>query len=70
MCPDGGETGSCEMVLEAVFPNMAPDIIQIETGWDLRVAENITEIDPPTAEELALLRRLDPHSFYLTPGRY
>jgi hypothetical protein len=25
---------------------------------------------PPTHEDLALLRRLDPHHFYLTPGRY
>jgi len=68
--PDGGETGSCEMVLEAVFPNMAPDVVQIETGWELRVADNVAEIEPPTDEELALLRRLDPHHFYLTPGRY
>lgn len=68
--PDGGETGSCEMRLEAVFPNMAPDVVQIETGWELRVAANVAEIAPPTDDELALLRRLDPHHFYLTPGRY
>ena len=68
--PDGGESGSCEMVLEAVFPNMEPDVVQIETGWDLRVAAQVREIKPPTAEELTLLRRLDPHFFYLTPGRY
>lgn len=68
--PDGGESGTCEMVLEAVFPNMAPDVVQIETGWELRVAGNVREIEPPTDEELTLLRRLDPHFFYLTPGRY
>ncbi|MBK6662722.1 MAG: hypothetical protein IPG47_08175 [Thermoflexaceae bacterium] len=67
--PDGA-TGSCEMVLERVFPNMDPDIVRLETGWDLRVAPNITEVPPPTGEELTLLRRLDPHHFYLTPGRY
>jgi len=49
---------------------MAPDVVQIETGWELRVADNMAEIEPPTDEELALLRRLDPHHFYLTPGRY
>ncbi len=68
--PDGGESGSCEMVLEAVFPNMAPDIVQIETGWELRVADDVREIEPPSAEELSLLRRLDPHTYYLVPGRY
>lgn len=67
---DGGESGSCEMVLEAVFPNMDPEIVKLETGWDLKVAERVTEIEPPTAEELTLLRRLDPYHFYLTPGRY
>jgi glutaconate CoA-transferase subunit B len=68
--PDGGETGSCDMVLEAVFPNMTPEVVQIETGWELSVAQGVREIEPPTAAELALLRRLDPHHFYLTPGRY
>lgn len=65
-----GDDGSCDMVLEGVFPNMDPDIVRLETGWELRIAANVTEIEPPTAEELKLLRRLDPHHFYLTPGRY
>ena len=68
--PDGGATGSCEMVLEAVFPNMDPEIVKFETGWDLKVSDTVREIDPPTREELELLRRLDPHTFYLVPGRY
>ncbi|MBI2766072.1 MAG: CoA-transferase subunit beta [Chloroflexi bacterium] len=68
--PDGGETGSCEMVLEAVFPNMDPDIVKLETGWNLRIADEVSELEPPTVEEIALLRRLDPHGFYLVPGRY
>jgi glutaconate CoA-transferase subunit B len=68
--PDGGETGTCEMVLDAVFPNMDPEVVKIETGWDLAVAPEVGEIEPPTAEELSLLRRLDPYHFYLTPGRY
>lgn len=68
--PDGGESGSCEMVLEAVFPNLDPEIVQLETGWELKVAERVRQIEPPTGEELALLRRLDPHTYYLTPGRY
>jgi glutaconate CoA-transferase subunit B len=67
---DGGESGSCEMVLEALFPNMTPDVVQMETGWDLRIAPSLREIEPPTVDEIALLRRLDPYQFYLTPGRY
>lgn len=67
---DGGETGTCEMVLEGVFPNMEPEIVQIETGWELAVPAGVSEIEPPRREELELLRRLDPHRFYLVPGRY
>ncbi len=68
--PDGGDTGSCEMVLEAVFPNLDPDVVQAETGWPLKVAETVREVEPPTNDELTLIRRLDPYHFYLTPGRY
>jgi glutaconate CoA-transferase subunit B len=68
--PDGGGSRSCEMVLEAVFPNITPEVVQLETSWDLLVANGVREIEPPTAEELTLLRRLDPANFYLRPGRY
>jgi glutaconate CoA-transferase subunit B len=68
--PDAGESGSCEMVLEAVFPNIDPDIVQLETSWPLRTSATVCEIDPPTAGELTLLRRLDPYQHYLAPGRY
>jgi glutaconate CoA-transferase subunit B len=68
--PDGGESGSCEAILEAVFPGMSPEVVQIETGWELRIADDLRELDPPSADELALLRRLDPYNYYLVPGRY
>lgn len=68
--PDGGESGSCEIVLEAVFPNLDPEVVKIETGWDLAVADEVHEIEAPTADELSLLRRLDSHHYYLLPGRY
>ncbi len=68
--PDGGETGSCEMVLEGVFAGMDPEVVQAQCGWPLKVAPNVREIEPPTDEELATLRRIDPYHFYLTPGRY
>ena len=68
--PDRGETGSCEMVLEAVFPNIDVDVIRALVQWDLKVETYLREVEPPTIEELALLRRLDPFMFYLTPGRY
>jgi acyl CoA:acetate/3-ketoacid CoA transferase beta subunit len=34
-------------------------------GWDLRVAPAVTELDPPTADELAALRTWDPRGWFL-----
>jgi glutaconate CoA-transferase subunit B len=65
-----GESGSCEMVLDGVFPNLDAEVVQAETGWELRVAPEVGQVEPPTVAELSLLRRLDPYHFYLVPGRY
>lgn len=65
-----GDDGSCEMVLEAVFPNLDAGVVRAMTGWDLKVDAETREVEPPSLEELALVRRLDPYQFYLTPGRY
>ena len=67
---DGGITGSCEMVLQAVYENIDPETVRAETGWALRIAPDLRQIPPPTTDELSLMRRLDPYQFYLTPGRY
>jgi glutaconate CoA-transferase subunit B len=34
-------------------------------GWDLRVAPAVTELDPPTADELRSLRSWDPRGWFL-----
>jgi glutaconate CoA-transferase subunit B len=68
--PDGGETGSCEPVLEAVFPGIEPETVQALVPWPLRVSTQVREVEPPTREELRLVRRLDPFRHYLAPGRY
>ena len=39
--------------------------IKENCGWDLKVAETVEEIVPPTAEELAILRSLDPQGFFI-----
>ncbi len=68
--PDGGETGTCEMTLESTFPGLEPDTVQAQCGWPLRISNGVKEIEPPTTDEVALLRRLDPYQFYLRPDRY
>lgn len=67
---DGGRTGSCEMVLQTVFPGIDAETVAAMVPWELRVADDLGETSPPTVEELAWVRRLDPMSMYLRPGRY
>ena len=48
-----------ELTLVAVHPGVAVDEVVAQTGWDLSVADDVHETDPPTAEELAALRALE-----------
>ena len=57
--PDG------ELSLTALHPNKTIEEAQANTGWPLKIAEPIRVTEPPTADELALLRELDPHGIYL-----
>jgi acyl CoA:acetate/3-ketoacid CoA transferase beta subunit len=36
-------------------------------GWDLVVADEVVELEPPTADEVETLRRWDPQGFFLRP---
>src|SRR5262249_3951263 len=49
-----------EMVLASVHPGATVDEVAAQTGWPLRLAVDVTETPPPTAEELAMIRRFDP----------
>jgi glutaconate CoA-transferase subunit B len=42
--------------------------VRRQTGWPLRLAPELGETPPPTAEELAMIRRFDPEGFW-TRGR-
>jgi glutaconate CoA-transferase, subunit B len=47
-----------ELVLTRVHPGVSADKVRSETGWDLRMASDLTETDSPTDEELRVLRGL------------
>lgn len=49
---------SNELNLVATHPGVDVDHVRAETGWDLKLTAQLTVTDPPTAEELALLRGL------------
>ena len=47
-----------ELTLVAVHPGVSAEDARQATGWELRVAGDLRETDPPTAEELDALRSL------------
>ena len=67
---DGGETGSCEMVLDATFPGVTVEEVVDIVPWDLRIADDVKHIEPPTEEELSAINRLDADREHRVPGRY
>jgi glutaconate CoA-transferase, subunit B len=52
------DPGSCELVLTAVYPGVSAAEVRERTGWDLRVAAGLEEVEPPRPAELAVLRDL------------
>src|SRR5574340_1653701 len=58
------ETG--ELVLTALHPGITADQVRENTGWNLRSRGTIRITEPPTGEELRILREeLDPQGIYL-----
>lgn len=57
-----------ELVLASTHPGVSVAEVRARTGWDLRTAPRVDETEPPSAEELAVIRRFDPEGFW-TRGR-
>ena len=51
---------SREMVLASHHPGVTVKQIKAETGWPLKIAENVSETLPPNDDELAAVRKYDP----------
>jgi glutaconate CoA-transferase subunit B len=57
-----------EMVLESIHARAGITLedVRSNTGWDLKVSENLRETVPPTPEELRLLReKVDPEGMFI-----
>ncbi|MHC1724826.1 MAG: CoA-transferase subunit beta [Syntrophobacteraceae bacterium] len=55
-----------EMYLETVHPKVTVEEVKANTSWDLQVAPTVTETEPPTAEEIRIIREeLDPYGIYI-----
>jgi glutaconate CoA-transferase subunit B len=49
-----------ELTLVGVHPGVTVDDVRAATEWELAVADDVAETRPPSADELAALRSLDP----------
>ncbi len=60
---------SGELVLAALHPGRTVEEAKANTGWDLVVSAHLRHTQPPSAEELRILREdLDPEGIYLKGG--
>ena len=58
--------GSYRMRLEAVYPGVTVEQVVASTGFELLVADPVRTVEPPTEEELRLLREeIDPDHLYI-----
>lgn len=61
---DRGNT--CRMTLEALYPGVTVQDVIDNTGFELIIPDEVPHIDPPTAEELRVLREeIDPTKLYI-----
>lgn len=58
LCTLRPEAGSNELVVDALHPGVSRDDVLDSTGWAVRFAEDISTTEPPTPEELEVLRDL------------
>jgi glutaconate CoA-transferase subunit B len=60
----GFDEASKRMQIIALHPGVTIDQVQANTGFELEVAAEVATTEPPTEEELAVLRHLDPERLY------
>ncbi|KKM94571.1 hypothetical protein LCGC14_1196980 [marine sediment metagenome] len=48
---------SKEAYLDALHPNITIDQVKDNTGWDIKIADEVKQIDPPTMKEIEVCRQ-------------
>ncbi|MCS0493665.1 3-oxoadipate--succinyl-CoA transferase subunit B [Ancylobacter sp. MQZ15Z-1] len=60
----GFDAETRQMMVVALHPGVTAADIKANTGFELPVPADVTTTEPPTPEELAILRELDPEQLY------
>ncbi|MGE5485668.1 MAG: CoA-transferase subunit beta [Ignavibacteriales bacterium] len=64
----GFDPESKEMTLKSVYPGVTVKQVKEDTAWDLRVAPGVDEVEPPTVEEIEIIRTVDREGLYTGRG--
>jgi len=54
-----------EMYLAGIYAGVTVDKVKENTGWDLKVADRVEELAPPSEDEISFIRNLDPEGIFL-----
>ena len=57
-----------EMYLESIHPGVTVQQVREAIDWDLKVAGSVLITEPPSPEELKIIKILDPQSIYTGDG--
>lgn len=63
-------TETKEMYLDTYHPGVTVDQIRENVQWDPQISPNPRETEPPTEEEVKIIRELDPQGFFLRRGEF
>ena len=63
------DNDSREMYLEKIHPGVKLEDIKRSIQWDIAVSPDLVETEPPTEEQVMVMRTLDPLKVYLGNGR-
>ena len=55
------------MQVESLHPGATVEAVKERTGFELIIPDDLPFTEPPTAQELKILRELDPEKRYTTP---
>jgi len=58
-----------EMYLDKIHPGVKLEDVKASVQWELQVSPNLEETEPPTEEQVMIIRTLDPVMVYLGNGR-
>ncbi len=64
-CTFGFDESSREMTLKSLHPDITLEEVKGEVSWEIKVPPRVELTEPPTPEQIKLIRALDPPGFVL-----